>query len=201
MLTPEQAAHYYKVCLHGCPWVTPVTKGRSWPRQAAWFTHSPCRCAYRYSNQSFPPHEFPPWLEEIWQLLRPHVPPVESGVCPNAANFNLYRLGSHSVGWHADDEALFDAVDLEATIISLSLGASRTFELKQRKAADDEAMRLDLRTGDLAAMHGLVQRHYLHRIPKQRGKDAANEGRINITFRWIRKHSADDSCPLLEPAS
>jgi alkylated DNA repair dioxygenase AlkB len=69
---------------------------------------------------------------------------------------NRYRSGSDSVAWHHDDDA---SLDTRRVIASLSLGATRTFELRPLRAS------------------GL---HYEHRVPKE--PRVAGE-RINLTFR------------------
>ncbi|CAJ1331829.1 unnamed protein product [Effrenium voratum] len=85
---------------------------------------------------------------------------------PNSCNANLYEDGSESVGWHADDEPCFDAKRCDALIISLSLGATRTFVLRPN---DDQMSqtRLALANGDLCTMEGKELRMALS--PWQRG--------------------------------
>ena len=46
---------------------------------------------------------------------------------PDCVNINLYEDGSQTVGWHADDESLFDGKNRDAMILSLSLGSTREF--------------------------------------------------------------------------
>ena len=62
------------------------------------------------------------WLEAyiFGELLR--LPPEH---WPNCANLNLYKDGSQSVGWHADDEKLFGGLIHDCTIVSQSLGVTR----------------------------------------------------------------------------
>jgi len=108
---------------------------------------------------------------------------------PNSCNANFYEDGSQAVGWHADDEPLFEATRQDALIISLSLGATRQFEVRPK---DDplDTTRVALRDGDLCTMEGLMQKHYLHRVPTER---RISEARINLTWRWITAHDRD--CP------
>jgi len=95
-----------------------------------------------------------------------------------------------AVGWHADDEDLFQATTDDALIISLSLGAPRIFEVRPK---DDprRVTRMELRDGDICTMEGLMQKNYEHRIPPQRN---VNQGRINLTWRWIRSHQRGCPC-------
>jgi alkylated DNA repair dioxygenase AlkB len=45
-------------------------------------------------------------------------------------NFNRYDSGEHSLAFHADNEPLFKDDKGESTIVSLSFGAERFFEIK-----------------------------------------------------------------------
>lgn len=89
---------------------------------------------------------------------------------------NRYRNGHDSVAWHNDRET----GGLTApTIASLTLGATRAFDLRSR---NDRAriLSVDLDHGDLLVMRGETQRNWEHRV----AKDARIAGeRINLTFR------------------
>jgi len=157
------------------------------PRRACWLTPQSCKCQYEYSGTHWPPMEMPSWFLEITEKV--------SRACgleipPNSCNANYYVNGADSVGWHADDEPLFDAKARDALIISLSLGDSRTFELFP---LDDplKITKMVLEDGDLLTMEGLVQKHYKHRVPRER--DSAGP-RINLTWRWVRCHQ--QRCPM-----
>ena len=39
---------------------------------------------------------------------------------PDACNMNLYRSGKDSIGWHSENETLFDVVKSHASIVSVS---------------------------------------------------------------------------------
>lgn len=92
-----------------------------------------------------------------------------------------------SVGWHSDDEALFQGKFRDIAIISLSLGCQRKFELRTNWPEDGEkpVRKLWLGNGDLMSMEGMVQKHYQHRVPKE---DAVSSPRINLTWRWTVRH-------------
>mmetsp|Transcript_100485 Transcript_100485/g.324022 ORF Transcript_100485/g.324022 Transcript_100485/m.324022 type:complete len:120 (-) Transcript_100485:323-682(-) len=111
---------------------------------------------------------------------------------PNCCNLNLYEDGGMSVGWHADDEQLFLGRMKDCPIISLSLGQTRTFELRpnEPEEAEPPSCRIELRSGDLVTMEGLMQKHYQHRVPREK----ATGPRINLTWRWIRKHALRCPC-------
>jgi alkylated DNA repair dioxygenase AlkB len=92
---------------------------------------------------------------------------------------NRYRNGMDSVAWHSDDDAQSDP---RRTIASLSLGATRTFELRPLRASglNHKKIGVELADGDLVVMRGATQHNYEHRIPKE-PRVAAE--RINLTFR------------------
>ena len=92
---------------------------------------------------------------------------------------NRYRDGNDSVAWHNDDDAERDP---RRTIASLSIGATRTFELRPLRASglNHKRIAVDLADGDLVVMQGDTQLNYEHRVPKQ--PRIAGE-RINLTFR------------------
>ena len=73
---------------------------------------------------------------------------------PNSCNANRYMSGEDSVGWHADDEDLFDGIGRDTLVLSLSLGASRTFRLR-RKGDDNIAVaHIVLNNGDHCTNEG-----------------------------------------------
>ena len=86
-------------------------------------------------------------------------------------------------------------------IISLSLGASRTFELvskaklfkaqkkfrfASKSAAVADITQVELNQGDVVVMAGRMQSYYDHRVPP----DTTMEPRINLTWRYLTQHSA-----------
>jgi alkylated DNA repair dioxygenase AlkB len=94
----------------------------------------------------------------------------------NSVLLNYYRDGGDSVGWHADNEP---ELGRRSVIASLSLGATRTFELRQRTTG--KVTKLPLTSGSILVMRGTTQHHWVHRVPKEPG----SAGRINLTFRFI----------------
>jgi len=93
-----------------------------------------------------------------------------------------------SVGWHSDDESLFQGKFRDIQIISLSFGQKRRFELRLNWPEDgeDRYKRIMLGGGDLMTMEGMTQRHFQHRVPKE---DHSEGPRINLTWRWVLKHN------------
>jgi alkylated DNA repair dioxygenase AlkB len=89
---------------------------------------------------------------------------------------NRYRSGSDSVAWHNDHEVKGLA---HPVIASLSLGASRAFDLRP-KSDRKRVISIDLEHGDLLVMQGETQYNWEHRVAKDR---RAGGERINLTFR------------------
>jgi alkylated DNA repair dioxygenase AlkB len=96
----------------------------------------------------------------------------------NSVLANLYRDGSDSNGWHADDEVeLGDA----PVIASVSFGQPRVFQMKHR-TDKQQKFKLELPHGSVLMMRGETQKNWLHQIAKSRRSMTA---RINLTFRWV----------------
>ena len=121
---------------------------------------------------------------------------------PNSCNVNWYENGLDSVGWHSDDEPLFQSKYDDCLILSLSLGQSRKFEVKLMEDLYDttnidpniEIKQIVLHNGDIMTMEGLFQKYYLHRVPKSYDVSSA---RINFTWRWIKQHYIyQDNCNI-----
>lgn len=172
----------------GTKWDRPVDprSGEPMPRKTSWLTRG-FDCSYRYGGVEVEPQEFPAWMTDVLRAFMPLCGLTEPEEWPNCCNLNMYDNGNMSVGWHADDEALFKARYDDARIISVSLGHSRSFEMRLSAADEDEGARdklvMRLENGDICSMEGLCQKYYQHRVPKEK----ASGPRINLTWRWIRK--------------
>lgn len=142
------------------------------PRLNAWYGDQYAR--YGYSGVDLPIN---PWTDELEQLRDD----IQSDTaCKfNSVLANLYRDGSDSVDWHADDE---DELGKFPTIASLSLGAPRKFLMRHRTRRDLAKIELILEPGSLLVMSGSTQKYWLHKIPKTKEPVGA---RINLTFRLI----------------
>jgi alkylated DNA repair dioxygenase AlkB len=93
----------------------------------------------------------------------------------NSVLLNLYRDGRDSVSWHADNEP---GLGRDPVIASVSLGATRRFQMRHRRREDRLA--LDLRPGSCLVMAGATQHHWLHQVPKTSRPVGP---RVNLTFR------------------
>jgi alkylated DNA repair dioxygenase AlkB len=128
---------------------------------------------YRYSNVAHRAKCWPDALRELRECLHRRV-----GMRFNFVLANLYRDGSDSMGWHADDERELGA---RPVIASISFGAPRVFRLRSRDASGRRAA-IRLESGSLLLMWGRSQRAWQHALPKVRG-DVGR--RINLTFRDV----------------
>jgi alkylated DNA repair dioxygenase AlkB len=125
---------------------------------------------YAYSGQSRLALAWTPSLLKIKKTLEEHL--KESFNC---CLLNYYGDGSQGMAWHSDDEKVMAE---NGAIASISLGADRIFEFKQK--AGDERKKVLLQNGSLLLMQGETQKHYLHQLPKSKKVKTA---RLNLTFR------------------
>lgn len=128
---------------------------------------------YGYSGQQLKVNSFPTYLNELRLLIE-----KKTNSSYNALLINYYRNGQDSNGWHADNER---TLGLNPSIASLSLGAPRPFDLKHLK--NGNKTKLILTNGSLLHMHGALQHHYKHQLPKVNALEAP---RLNLTFRWVQ---------------
>merc|ERR1712216_959682 len=173
-LGAELLKDFFEKASSGTNWARPEDprSGEPLPRKTAWMTSNGCTCSYRYGGVEVSPVEFPPWMIEIMRAFMPLCGLTEPEQWPNSCNLNMYVDGQMSVGWHADDEALFKGRYEDACVISASLGHTRTFELRLSAAGEEEGERekytMRLGNGDICTMEGLTQKHYQHRVPKEK---------------------------------
>ena len=140
------------------------------PRQQVWMGEP--HCSYQYSGVRFAPSPWHPAIEQLCRQLSNTI-----GRPLNCVLLNLYANGQDHMGWHADNEPELGAAPV---IASLSLGATRRFDLQHR--ALGHQLQLQLENGSLLLMAGACQQHWQHRLPKQSRVAAA---RLNLTFRYI----------------
>lgn len=178
-------------------WIQPMGRNGPIPRKTAWFVKPGCTCCYRYGGLEVDPVVYPAWMKELLQLVMP-LCGLRADEAPNSCNANLYEDGNMSVGWHADDEDLFQGKFRDCRIVSLSFGARRSFELRLNWPDEREksscVTQVHLGDGDLCTMEGMTQKHFQHRA----GREASVRGaRINLTWRWVVKHTP--RCPSSRP--
>ncbi|CAE8616042.1 unnamed protein product [Polarella glacialis] len=102
-------------------------------------------------------------MEELLQHVFSRIfPQLDHSGRPECANLNWYEDGSQGVGWHADDELLFQGSVSDCPIVSLSSGGTREFWLAPKAEGANPDVRqgvveLDLQNADLMTMEGLTQ--------------------------------------------
>lgn len=163
------------------------------PRKTFWCVKEGCQCHYCYGGIQVSPVEYPPWMLELMRTVMPYYGLKNQMEWPDCCNVNLYEDGCMAVGWHSDDERLFQGKFRDIRILSLSFGVSRSFELRLNfpDAGERSLYRIKLNSGDLMSMEGMAQKHTQHRVPKE---ENIREPRINLTWRWIVKH--EPYCPV-----
>jgi alkylated DNA repair dioxygenase AlkB len=140
------------------------------PRLIAWSGSF----GYRYSGQTLEPRAPTPTTAALLTRVVAH-----TRVPFNHVLINRYRDGADSIGLHADDEPELGRDPIVAT---LSLGATRRFVLKPRRARLGPSHVFDVLHGSLLVMGGACQRHYVHGVPRQ---SAVAGERISLTFRRL----------------
>jgi len=192
--TSEQTKLFWDQAKEGTDWKQPDGPMGPIPRKTAWLVApGGCNCNYRYGRIEVEPMVYPPWFQSMMQIIMPLAGISDPANWPNCCNANLYEDGSMSVGWHSDDEALFQGKFQDIRIISFSLGQKRKFEIRANWPEEGERpiRQVMLGDGDLMTMEGMLQKHFQHRVPKEGGSD---EPRINFTWRWNVKHTPRCPC-------
>ena len=174
-LSADKADTLYQHLLQDVPWqqddIRIFGKTYAQPRLTALYGNN--GSTYTYSGITMHPLPFPPALLELKKNVE-----QQAGQEFSTCLLNLYRDGSDSNGWHADNER---ELGRHPVIASLSLGATRAFHIKHREQKSLR-YRLWLGHGSLLIMSGAMQEHWLHQIPKT--KKPLSQ-RINLTFRKI----------------
>ncbi len=142
------------------------------PRMNAWFGDA--NAHYGYSGARLTRQD---WFPEL-ALVRENICKL-TGLTFNSALLNLYRDGRDSVAWHSDDEPELGADPL---IASLSLGATRRFDLRTKTTVGRRQIQIPLIHGSLLLMGAGTQCVWQHRIAKTTG---AVGPRVNLTLRNI----------------
>jgi alkylated DNA repair dioxygenase AlkB len=176
-LGAEQAESILRQLLSETPWksdkILMYGKVHDLPRLTAWYGDE--GKTYTYSNIKLAPLAWTATLLNIRHQVEAH-----TGKKFNSVLLNLYRSGSDHVSWHADNEFEFGE---RPTIVSLSLGETRKFQLKHRYDLKLPMLSLPLEAGALVIMEGAIQECWLHRIAPSK---KILGPRINLTFRCIK---------------
>jgi alkylated DNA repair dioxygenase AlkB len=175
-LSNDQAIEQESLLLNTIEWkqeeVYVFGKKHKEPRKTAWYGDE--ECVYSYAGKTNHPL---PWTEALLQI-KTNIEALIPGTNFNSVLLNQYRDGNDKMGWHSDNEK---ELGKNPIIASLSLGATRFFDLKHKRIKSLKK-RLELPAGSLLIMCGSTQENWLHQIPQQK---TVNEQRINLTFRRI----------------
>ena len=107
-----------------------------------WFVEKPCTCSYKYAKYDVQPRPYFPELK----LLADFAEKVTGSEKTNSVNVNLYKDQFSKVGLHSDSEDLFSARTVPTTIISISLGAARTFVLQANDGSASYSLNWSMET-------------------------------------------------------
>ena len=127
---------------------------------------------YLYSGKISYSQPMPAWLSQLMSTINIHF-----GTKFNSALVNRYRNGEDCVGSHSDDER---SLVYGSPIASLSLGASRTFRIREKSKMAPILADLLLNSGDFVMMQGNFQSEFKHEIPKEK---KITQPRVSLTFR------------------
>jgi alkylated DNA repair dioxygenase AlkB len=148
-------------------------------RTTAFFSRL-CRCGYDYDKgRSVQPGlPFPPIILDILAYVMPICGVNDEALWPTACNANFYKDGyyityedlyyyitnyrSSPLGWHEDNEPMHGPLHEPYAILSLSLGATRNFLIRETRSRKVVST-IPLKHGDLVSMNGLFQSLFQHR--------------------------------------
>ncbi len=176
IFTQQQANFYFNRLLATINWQndkaiifgkTILTK-----RKVAWHADKPYQ--YTYSNTT---KTALPWTPELLEL-KTRIE-QKTNETYNSCLLNLYHNGNEGMAWHSDAEK---KLKKNGAIGSLSFGAARKFAFKHKQTK--ETVQLVLEHGSLLVMKGIIQTHWLHRLPPT---TKVTTPRINLTFRTIEE--------------
>lgn len=171
----KSADYFFKDLLETLNWqqdnITVYGKTYLQPRLTSFYANN--KNKYNYSGIVMEPNTFEGSLLKIKKDIE-----TKLGINFTSCLANLYRDGSDSNGWHADDEK---ELGKNPIIASISLGQERIFHFKH-KYNKTLKKKFVLEHGSLLLMQGTTQNNWLHQVPKTK----KNIGkRINLTFRII----------------
>ena len=167
---------------------------------------TPCYTAFYGGRAEYSPYiPIPQWFQPLIDEVNSH---LGDHVQFNAFLLRLYFDGNDEIAWHTDGRTFLGE---KPTIASLSLGCKATFQMRRMTnvwpcvngsintsssnsttntnatvaAAGVDAstpiQSFTLHDGDLLVMRGDTQKHWHHRVPKEKGRGV----RLNINFRYV----------------
>ena len=156
-----------------------------------WLTIPGCQCEYLYDKKPMAPGTMSWPLRDICKQAADRLNMVNTYNC---CNINLYENGRQCLGHHDDGEPLFFKGGDKASgtdIISVSLGATRTFAVRSK--ATGKNFPIELPGGSMLTMEKLFQSNFTHALPQQ---PSEAQPRINLTFRTIQYPTPQCTHPI-----
>lgn len=174
-LSKPEADSLYEVLFNQTNWQHDdiTVFGKTYPQPRLTALYSVTNQPYSYSNITMHPSPLTDELKKLMSKVNDYTNHMF-----NTLLLNLYRDGSDSNGWHADNEK---ELGINPVIASLSLGVERPFHFKHR-TLKEQRHKLLLQHGSLLIMSGAMQHHWLHQIAKTKKSIGP---RINLTFRTL----------------
>lgn len=197
-ITASNNINWYNELLNNVQWHRVKYKSNRFQKDCT----TPCYTAFyggrpEYSPYTPIPEWFQPLIEEVTSHLGKHIK-------FNAFLLRLYFDGNDEIAWHTDGRTFLGD---EPTIASLSLGCRATFQMRRMNDvwpcvngtggsssstggttaasmgvdASTPIQSFTLHDGDLLVMRRDTQKHWHHRVPKEKGRGV----RLNINFRYV----------------
>ena len=172
--TRQEADRLFQNLLNHIPWqaasLSIAGNQHSLPRLQCWMSDE--GRTYSYSGLTLTPQ---PWYPDVLSIKARLMQLCDHSF--NSVLLNLYRDGSDSVSWHADDEIELGPNPIVAAV---SLGTERVLEFKPKLNFKDPKKRIVLGNGSILIMGKNLQNNWLHQLPKLSGHIGP---RISLTFR------------------
>jgi len=182
----HRAQYWWDTIVSNARWFRVKYKSGRFGKQC----ETPCWTTFYGGRTEYEPYEpVPGWLQPLVdEVSRDLNMPVPF----NAMLLRLYFDGNDEIAWHTDGRTFLGNAP---TIASLSFGANATFEMRRMNnvwppldgSAGDCIDRTTpqrnfvVEDGDMLVMLGATQKHWHHRVPKEKGRMP----RLNINFRMI----------------
>ena len=133
---------------------------------------------YRYSGGEHKAQAMPPLLQELAQLVKPHMSNPNNVL--NSCLITRYKDGSNFIPAHRDNEPVFNP---ESEIVTVSLGEKRTIKFSDNCKLKTENLVLDSRS--ILVTSRRAQEFWQHEIVKS---DETCDVRYSLTFRHLAPH-------------
>ena len=171
----KESRLYFDQLMAQTPWQADVVRlfGKEIITQRKMALYGDANTSYTYSKKTKNPLPWTSILLEIKAKVE-----LQCQTEFNSCLLNLYHHGEEGMSWHSDNEK---ELGPNPAIASVSLGAERKFAWKHK--IDKDRYDIVLASGSLIYMHGEMQDHWVHSVPKTK---KVSKPRINLSFRQIQ---------------